>query len=413
MTAEEQLQLKINPEYQDLIDPLTKDEYTSLKNSIKENGQRLLIIVNSERVIIDGHHRYRVCQELGITPKIKVREFSDQADEKQFIHDCNVERRHLNTFQLIKLKLQRRKSKLQEQVKQNESLGGKGDKILTPLGRVNEVIGKEAGASRTQVSHVEYLLNNASQGTQNKLEGGKITIDKAFRELKKHEKRAELIQEALNSPKIDLPEGFRLIPGDFREKSQEIADESVNLIFTDPPYAKEYLYIYGELAKVADRVLKSGGSLIAYAGCFNLPDVINQVLDNSASLKWNWQLIMLHTGPTEAMHGPKVFVRYKPLLWFVKARNGAPEFIVDVIPSEKPEKIAHEWEQSTVEAKQCISRLTVENQVVFDPMMGSATTGIAALKLNRNFVGIEIDEEHFKTAQLRIARELKEAAANS
>ena len=49
----------------------------------------------------------------------------------------------------------------------------------------------------------------------------------------------------------------------------------------------------------------------------------------------------------------------------------------------------HEWQQSTVEAEYIIKNLTIENQTVLDPMMGTGTTGIAALKLNRKFIGIE------------------------
>ncbi|MGA9169384.1 MAG: DNA methyltransferase [Nitrososphaeraceae archaeon] len=43
--------------------------------------------------------------------------------------------------------------------------------------------------------------------------------------------------------------------------------------------------------------------------------------------------------------------------------------------------------QSTVEAEYLTSKLTVENQIVFDPLMGAGTTGIAALKLKRQFLG--------------------------
>ena len=43
--------------------------------------------------------------------------------------------------------------------------------------------------------------------------------------------------------------------------------------------------------------------------------------------------------------------------------------------------------------------------VILDPFMGSGTTGIACLRLGRNFVGVEIDEGHFATAVERIERE--------
>ena len=59
-------------------------------------------------------------------------------------------------------------------------------------------------------------------------------------------------------------------------------------------------------------------------------------------------------------------------------------------------------EQSIVEAQHIISRLTVENQVVLNPMMGSGTTGITALNLNRQFIGIELKEATFRSATARI-----------
>jgi adenine specific DNA methylase Mod len=43
-----------------------------------------------------------------------------------------------------------------------------------------------------------------------------------------------------------------------------------------------------------------------------------------------------------------------------------------------------------------------ENDVILDPFMGSGTTGVACKKLNRNFIGIELDEHYFKLAEDRI-----------
>ena len=49
-----------------------------------------------------------------------------------------------------------------------------------------------------------------------------------------------------------------------------------------------------------------------------------------------------------------------------------------------------------------IENFTEKNAVVLDPFMGSGTTGVACKNLNRKFIGIELDEEYFKTAENRI-----------
>lgn len=53
-----------------------------------------------------------------------------------------------------------------------------------------------------------------------------------------------------------------------------------------------------------------------------------------------------------------------------------------------------------------IRELTTEGQTVLDPFMGSGSTGIAAVRLRRNFIGIERDAAHYKTACDRITHEL-------
>jgi site-specific DNA-methyltransferase (adenine-specific)/modification methylase len=43
-----------------------------------------------------------------------------------------------------------------------------------------------------------------------------------------------------------------------------------------------------------------------------------------------------------------------------------------------------------------------ESSLVFDPFMGVGSTGVAAIKLKRKFLGIEIEQSYFKAAQKRI-----------
>ena len=77
--------------------------------------------------------------------------------------------------------------------------------------------------------------------------------------------------------------------------------------------------------------------------------------------------------------------------------------IKDLIESQPVDKTMHDWEQSTIEAEHIIKPLTVEGQIILDPFMGYGTNGIAALKLNRKFIGIEIDKEHYSRASQRLA----------
>ena len=52
-----------------------------------------------------------------------------------------------------------------------------------------------------------------------------------------------------------------------------------------------------------------------------------------------------------------------------------------------------------------IKTYTNENELVLDFTMGSGTTGVACKNLNRNFIGIELDDKYFKIAQDRIRNE--------
>jgi len=55
-----------------------------------------------------------------------------------------------------------------------------------------------------------------------------------------------------------------------------------------------------------------------------------------------------------------------------------------------------------------IKTYTNENETVLDFTMGSGSTGVAAKNLNRNFIGIEMDENYFKIATERINKEEKQ-----
>jgi DNA modification methylase len=54
----------------------------------------------------------------------------------------------------------------------------------------------------------------------------------------------------------------------------------------------------------------------------------------------------------------------------------------------------------------CIKAGCPENGIVLDPFMGAGTTGLVARKLNRNYIGIELNPDYIKIAEARIYNEI-------
>lgn len=67
-------------------------------------------------------------------------------------------------------------------------------------------------------------------------------------------------------------------------------------------------------------------------------------------------------------------------------------------PTEKPVSLLREL----------LADYTKQGQTILDPFMGSGTTGIAAVKLGRRFIGIELDQEYFDIACRRIEEATKQ-----
>ncbi|HSF50416.1 MAG TPA: DNA methyltransferase [Nitrososphaeraceae archaeon] len=425
------IEIKIKSEYEQLVPPLTPIGYTNLKESIKENnGNTIPIIVNKEGTVLDGNNRFKACLELGLKPRIEIQEFSDPILEKEFIITINLHRRQLTQFQISELgfklediekqKARNRQLKALKNVGDNNSYSisslASNDANEETIGKVSKIIANKIGQSSTRYERNKKIIEDGTEEQKNRLREGKESTNKIYNDIVKAKKKEELLKNAkisaapstISAQENTYFNNYKLFLGDLIEKGQEISDESIDLIFTDPPYATEHIHIYSELAALANRVLKPGGSVVTYIGQHNLPEILEIFTSNN--LKFWWPIAVKHTGPTTAFHQRKVCVLWKPLLWFVKGDKlsefspitALNEYLYDYVESKPADKILHSWEQSPVEAEHVIKKLTVENQIVLDPLMGVGTTGIAALNLKRKFIGIEIEQEKFKIAEAKL-----------
>jgi DNA modification methylase len=78
------------------------------------------------------------------------------------------------------------------------------------------------------------------------------------------------------------------------------------------------------------------------------------------------------------------------------------KYIVQTISATNPERVNHPTQKPLKVMRYIIENFTREGDTVFDPFMGSGTTGVACVQLNRNFIGCEISPEYFGIAEKRI-----------
>ena len=82
-------------------------------------------------------------------------------------------------------------------------------------------------------------------------------------------------------------------------------------------------------------------------------------------------------------------------VWYYSGSSSEGNKIKNRHPAPYPDKLCGDLIQ-------CFSK---ENDVVFDPFLGSGTTAVMSKKLNRNFVGGDIAEQYIEIAKLRINEE--------
>lgn len=387
------LQIIINKEYEDLVPPLSKEEYDQLKESIRVNGQYLPVILNQNNVLLDGYHRFKICKELGLEVKHKVKHFENKTDEIIFVGECNLQRRQLEPLQRVIL-VSKLETYYRERAEERQKSGKKSD-LRTTLsqGRIRDELGAKANVSGVQYEKGKKIIDSGNEKLIKEVLSGSMTINSAYKDIRKQEKRKER-HEALKEIQVNLPDTVQLYNDDFNNVS--IKDNSVALIFTDPPYHEKYLHLYDQLGKQAARVLRDGGSLLCYVGHHQIGKIISMM--EKHGLDFHWPIAVLHSGPSASVFGLKVLVSYKPILWFTKGKYQG-EFVRDVIKSEFQGKELHDWAQSTVESDYYIKYMTIENEIVYDPFMGQGTFGVSAVKQKRQFIGVEINKEHFENAQ--------------
>ncbi len=225
--------------------------------------------------------------------------------------------------------------------------------------------------------------------------------------------------------------------GDCFEKMKKIPDGTVDLILCDPPYNLAN-YSTGNMTfgwrgevnnDVADwdkkelnpadllsefkRVLAPKGNIFIFCS-YNLLGKFHEVFNSEFD---TFQFMVWHkTNPIPCIRKASFLNSCELIVclwnrghtWNFSKQNEMHNFIEAPICAgkERCQNPKHPTQKPLSVLEHIIKIASNPNDIVLDMFMGVGSTGVAALKNNRRFIGIELDEKYFKAAQKRI-KELK------
>ena len=191
-----------------------------------------------------------------------------------------------------------------------------------------------------------------------------------------------------------------IIHGDFETELKKIDSSSVDLVFTDPPYGRSWLYIWEILSRESSRIIIPGGSLITLSGIISLPIVLNSL---NRHMDYFWCGALLHN-QVALVESVNLFNTWKPILWFTKGEK--PLYLKEPIPDGvspfEKQKYDHRWQQAETWAEHFITSLCPPDGLVVDPFVGTGTTAVVCLRANRRCIGIDNDTLQVNKALSRV-----------
>ena len=113
-----------------VMPPLSAEEYQELYDDIKANGVLVPILVDEDEVIIDGHHRAKIANELGIPCPEELVSAKSEQEKRSIAFNLNLKRRHLNREQRRALIAESLKADPQLSNNQHAKRTGTSDKTV-------------------------------------------------------------------------------------------------------------------------------------------------------------------------------------------------------------------------------------------------------------------------------------------
>ena len=247
----------------------------------------------------------------------------------------------------------------------------------------------------------------------------------------------------MKNTKDVITENYQLMFGDCLERMKEIPSGSIDLILTDPPYQStalswDSIIPFEPMWSELKRIIKPNGACVLFSA---QPFTTNLIYSNMKCFKYSMVWKKSKCGsPLTAKYKPltkhediNVFSLHKKTLkYYPQMSEGKPykrkftenkvnnmgfgikgvetdnkgtrhpTTVLDYPQQWRRQDQVHPTQKPVPLLEYLIKTYTQENETVLDFTFGSGSTGVACVNTNRNFIGVELDENYFNIAEKRI-----------
>ena len=407
-----------------LMPELPTWEFDSLKESILRHGILVPVFKDEDGTVIDGHHRLRIADELGIrnVPTITIAGLTDEQKRDHAIL-LNLVRRKITRKQLRKI--------IETELRRTPDISNRwlAEMVASTKNTVESV--RKDLLSRGEIDHVDsyrgkdgksYSVTKIYTEKRRQTESAKealatlgddapkkaVSLKQLKREAKK-KLRTQQRRDRYRKPSDKAP--IRLYHSDFRdlEEIARIDEGSVDLLFTDVPYNKNFTKQFEELGAFARRVLKDGGVFCVYVVVVQVAEAITAFtknLDYQATAFSSW------LGDGSIIQSLQCVTQSTPVLVFSKGKWTRTTSWYNVFHNAEADQDLHVWQKPIPDVEHWIQSFSDPGDLVCDCLAGSGTTALACRNTDRMFVGGDIDRDAIRLAQTRMKGQAKKSSSS-
>ena len=423
--------IEIKEEFKDLIPALTKEEFRQLETNCMAEGIREKILT-WKGFIIDGHNRFEIATKWDLDFETESKHFDNEYDVKIWMANNQLGRRNLMDFVKGELtdtieKLIKEKGK--QKLKDTGKKFGEGYKKEEPLSTIDKpshntqkIVSDKLGWSTGKKAMFDIVKKKAPEEVKAKLRTGEVSINAAYKEIKKEEKKANFEAKKQLFEKEVKPENLnqKIILGDSIKVLPTLEKKSFDLLLSDPPYGMDFKSGWNNKEKIQndkivdtitlfEDVLKESVPLLKDDAHFYLFGNINFIGDIRPIIEkyLNIKNILIWDRKVIGMGDLKSYGNSYDIIYFGYNRvwkdlNGTRDRDLLSYSRTDPAKNIHPTEKPLDILEYLIKKSSNENDKILEPFAGGGSTLLACKNLNRFATGVEIEEEYYNLIKNRI-----------